>query len=62
MIICDKCGGTIQEPVNKNTFYLSDYEPERGSYGGFFKAVTVHLCLNCQKKVFDFINGKLDND
>ena len=55
MIICDKCGGTIQEPVNKNTFYLSDYEPERGSYGGFFKAVTVHLCLMCQKKVVDFI-------
>ena len=62
MVICDKCGFTIQEPVNKNTFYLSDYEPERGSYGGFFKAVTVHLCVTCQKKVLDFIKGKRDND
>ena len=61
MVICYKCGGTIQEPVNKNTFYLSDYEPERGSYGGFFKAFTVHLCVRCQKNVFDFINGKRDN-
>ena len=62
MVICDKCGGTIQEPVNKNTFYLSDYEPVRGSYGGFFNPVTVHLCLRCQKKVVDFLNGKRDND
>lgn len=62
MVICDKCECTIQEPVNKNTFYLSDYESVRGSYGGFFKPVTVHLCLMCQKKVVDFLNGKRNND
>lgn len=56
MTVCDKCGCTIQEPANKNTFILSDYEPERGSYGGFYRTVTVHLCLICQKKVFDFIS------
>lgn len=56
MTICDKCGGTIQEPATKNTFILSDYEPAHGSYGGFYHAVTVHLCVACQKIVFDFIS------
>lgn len=57
MIICDKCGCTIQEPVNKNTFYLSDHKPARNSYEeDVVNTVTVHLCFKCQKKVLDFIN------
>lgn len=62
MILCDKCHISLEQPVNKNKFYLNTYVEGRGSYSGFYKEEEIHLCLGCQEKVIGFIKGRKEAD
>lgn len=58
MILCDRCHIPLEQPINKNKFFLNDYVEGRGSYSGFYREEEIYLCLTCQKKVIDFIKGR----
>lgn len=58
MILCDRCNIPLEQPINKNKFFLNDYVEGRGSTSGFFREEEIYLCLSCQKEVIEFIKGR----